>query len=112
MIAIKALGPILLLIALLAPIITGYRREKLSTSIRIGWVLVVFAYISIDLLIPALALHFYGYKAVGEVAPETPATMAMIILGWIYPLVLHFAGFILCEVVDALRGLISKARRH
>ncbi len=112
MIAIKAIGPILLLIALLAPIITGYRREKLATSIRIGWVLVVFAYISIDLLIPALAQHFYGHEAMGKIAPETPATMAMIMLGWIYPLVLHFVGFIACEVVDALRGLLSKARRH
>jgi hypothetical protein len=101
-----------LLIALMAPIITGYRREKLSTSIAIGWVLVIFAYFSIDLLIPELAHHFYGREGLREVAPETPATMAMMILGWIYPLVLHFVGFISCEFVDALRGLLSKARHR
>jgi hypothetical protein len=112
MIAIQAIGPILLLIALMAPIITGYRREKLSTSIRIGWVLVIFAYFCADLIIPALALHFYGREAMGEITPETPATMAMMILGWIYPLVLHFVGFVLCEVVDVLRGLLSKARHR
>ena len=112
MTAIQAIGPILLLIALMAPIITGYRREKLATSIRIGWILVIFAYFSIDLLIPELAHHFYGREGLREVAPETPATMAMMILGWIYPLVLHFVGFVLCEVVDVLRGLLSKARRH
>jgi hypothetical protein len=112
MIAIQAIGPILLLIALMAPIITGYRREKLSTSIRIGWVLVVFAYFSIDLLIPELAHHFYGREAMGEITPETPATIAMMILGWIYPLVLHFVGFISYGVVDTLGGLLSKARRH
>jgi hypothetical protein len=52
MTAIQAIGPILLLIALMPPIIKGYRREKLATSIRIGWALIVLTYLSIDLLIP------------------------------------------------------------
>lgn len=112
MIVIQAIGPILLLIALMAPIITGYRREKFSTSIRIGWVLVIFAYFSIDLLIPALAQHFYGREGLREVASENANTMAALMLGWLFPLILHCVGFILHDLVEVLRGLLSKARHR
>lgn len=112
MIAIQAIGPILLLIALMAPIITGYRREKLSTSIRIGWALIILTYFSIDLLIPELAHHFYGQEGLREVASENANTMAALILGWLFPLILHCVGFILHDLVEVLRGLLSKARHR
>ena len=112
MIAIQAIGPILLLIALMAPIITGYRREPLGTSIRIGWVLVVFAYFAADFLIPELALHLYGREAERSIVPHNSGTLPMLFFGWLFPLILHYAGFVSYEVVDALRGLLSKARHR
>lgn len=99
-------------IALIAPIVTGYRKEALRTSIRVGWGLAILAYLSIDLFVPALAFHFYGREEANKVSPENPGTMAVVVLGWLFPLILHYAGFVLCEFVDALRGLLSKARRN
>lgn len=112
MTAIKAIAPVLMLIALIAPIITGYQREKLGTSIRIGWGLLVFSYFSADILIPTMTGLIYGRKAELEITPNTPGTVGMVMVGWLFPLILHYAGFILCEVVDVLRELLSKPRRH
>jgi hypothetical protein len=112
MTAIQAIGPILLLIALMPPIIKGYRREKLATSIRIGWALIVLTYLSIDLLIPALAYHFYGREGLREVASGNAYTMAALMFGWLFPLILHCGGFILHDLVEVLRGLLSKSRHR
>lgn len=112
MIVLKAIAPLLVVIALIAPIVTGYRREKLGTSIRIGWGLLVFGYFSADILIPTLTGLIYGRKAELEITPNTPGTMAVIMFGWLFPLILHFVGFILCEAVDVVRGMLSKARHR
>ena len=112
MTVIKAIGPILMVIALLAPIITGYRKERLGTSIKIGWGTLVFASFLHDGIIPELSGLFCGREAALEVTPNTPSTVGMMMVGWLYPLILHFVGCILCAFVDALRGLLSKARHH
>ena len=111
MTAIKAIAPVLMLIALIAPIVTGYRREKLGTSIRIGWALVVFTYFAADFLIPELALLLYGREAERSIVPNNSGTLPMLFFGWLFPLILHYAGFVLCEAVDVLRDLLSKIRR-
>jgi Na+/serine symporter len=112
MTAIKAIAPVLMFIALAAPIITGYRRDKLGTSIRIGWGLLIFSSFSADILIPTITGLIYGRKAELEITPNTPGTVGMVMVGWLFPLILHYVGFISFKVVDALLGLLSNARRH
>ena len=110
MTAIKAIAPTLVGIALLAPIITGYRRERLSTSIWIGWCLIVFAYFAADFLIPELVGLLYGQKAGANIAPENGGTLPALAFGWMFPLILHPIGFVFSELYEALCGLLSKFR--
>ncbi len=100
-----------MVIALLAPIITGYRRNKLGTSIWIGWCLIVLAFFTIDFLIPNLSERLSGRGPGLLVIPKVNGTVEMIFLGWIFPLILHPVGYLLRELVDAIRGLLSKSRR-
>lgn len=101
-----------MVIALLAPIITGFRRERLGISIRIGWCLIVFAYFAADFLIPEWVERIYGREAGKMITPNNNGTLPMLFLGWILPLVLHSVGFILYELFDTVHGLWLKKRSH
>lgn len=110
MIVISNISLVLFIVALLAPAISGFRRNKLKTSVIIGWGLLFFTCLSVDALLPGLALGLYGPKAAGALSPETPSTVAALVLGWIHGLVLHFVGLLACWVVDAVRSL--SLRKH
>ncbi len=111
MTAIKEIAPILVVIACIAPVIAGYRKNKLGKSILIGWRLIVLAFFTIDFLIPELSERFSGREAGLTVTPKVNGTIEMIFLGWVSPLILHPVGYFLRELVDAIRGLLSKSRR-
>lgn len=110
MTAIKAIAPTLMVIALLAPIITGFRRERLGISIRIGWALILLAYFAADFLIPEFVSLLYGQKAGANIAPNNGGTLPALLFGWAYPLILHYLGFTIYELFNAMHALWSKRR--
>lgn len=111
MTVIEGITPTFMVIAILAPIITGYRREPLGASIRIGWLLIVLAYFAADFLVPELVEQLYGRKAGRSITLTNNGTLAALLFGWVLALILHFAGFILRELSATIHELLSKFRQ-
>jgi hypothetical protein len=100
MLLIKALTPLLVIMALLLPIIIAYRRGSLDTSVNYGWLLVTWAALSIDLIVPMIGFRFYGYPALAETAPENPLALKAAFFGWPIPFVLHFIGGLIRKLLS------------
>jgi len=79
---IMAIIPTFCLLAILVPVVTGYRGWSCHRSVATGWLLFVVSYLFQDIGSPLLARHFHGTEGIEAVASDQPGTLAALVGGW------------------------------
>lgn len=95
----------------LTSFILGFRMKNRAAT-WVGWAMLVLGSLCVDMFIPILAFRCYDQTAPGELFPETPGTVPMVVLGWLPPLIFHFIGRSSRGVFELIRRFFAKRAPH